>query len=48
VIDVSMAQDHSVDAAGIERQLSIELPGFGSSALEHAGVEEGAGAGRFE
>jgi len=48
VIDVSVAENYGIDPAGVEGQLGIQLPGFGSPALEHSCVQERASAGRFE
>ncbi len=37
-----------VDPAGVERELGVQLAGFGPPALEQAGVEEDPGAGGLD
>ena len=48
VIDVGVAQDHGVEAPGIEGELGVELAGLRAAALEEPGVEQHPGPRRLE
>ncbi len=48
MVDVRVAHHNHVDAAGIERQLSVELARLGAAPLEEARVEQDPGTGGLE